>query len=92
MNTLTRLSKKSVAVQRRSSGDLLCATLAERGVTVSYETIRQWCQPFEPDWESCPCGNSSQVLNPDRLQFRCIVCIAGLRPALVQFHRIVCTS
>ena len=24
--------------------------LAERGVTVSYETIRQWCQTFGPDY------------------------------------------
>ena len=24
--------------------------LAERGITVSYETIRQWCQAFEPDY------------------------------------------
>ena len=24
--------------------------LAKRGVTVTYETIRQWCQKFEPDY------------------------------------------
>ena len=24
--------------------------LAERGITVSYETIRQWCQAFGPDY------------------------------------------
>ena len=24
--------------------------LAERGITVTYETIRQWCQKFGPDY------------------------------------------
>ena len=24
--------------------------LAERGITVSYETIRRWCQKFAPDY------------------------------------------
>ncbi len=24
--------------------------LAQRGVTVTYETIRQWCQTFGPDY------------------------------------------
>ena len=37
--------------------------LAERGVTVSYETIRQWCLPFGPDYarrirkHQGPCGD-----------------------------------
>ena len=29
--------------------------LAERGITVSYETIRQWCQAFGPDYARRHC-------------------------------------
>ena len=33
--------------------------LAQRGITVSYETIRQWCRTFGPEYARCGDGEDA---------------------------------